>query len=437
MPRSCGRARWRRTAAAWAWSRAIRPSPCPEAPSSSRWTRRRTCPRSSRRRTSPRRSSSSGTSVGAEPGTTETVLSLDRVTKLFGTARAVDDVSLSIRRGEIFTLLGPSGCGKTTTLRLVAGLEHPDEGEIILRDRVVASARRRLFLPPNRRNLGMVFQSYAVWPHMTVFENVAYPLQLRRVSRAVIRDKVARVLDLVGLGGLSERPGTLLSGGQMQRLALCRALVYEPDLLLLDEPFSNLDAKLREQMRVELKLLQRRLGLTVLFVTHDQIEALSLSNRIAVMHRGRAEQIGSPRSLYEEPGSAFVRDFLGQTVILKGTIDRAGSPTVAVMLEGSLAGRTLAGRGAPGATLSVGAGAHVAVRPEDIEVASHEQPAAPGHTLDGVIEALLFVGDRYEARVALSDEQRILLFLARGGEWREGQRLRLHFPPDAVSVWPA
>src|SRR5215467_219181 len=355
MPRSCGRARWRRTAAAWAWSRAIRPSRCPAGPSSSRWTRRKTCPRSSRRRTSPRRSSSSGTSVGAEPGTTETVLSLDRVTKLFGTARAVDDVSLSIKRGEVFTLLGPSGCGKTTTLRLVAGLEHPDEGEIILRDRVVASARRRLFLPPNRRNLGMVFQSYAVWPHMTVFENVAYPLQLRRVSRAVIRDKVAHVLDLVGLGGLSERPGTLLSGGQMQRLALCRALVYEPDLLLLDEPFSNLDAKLREQMRVELKLLQRRLGITVLFVTHDQIEALSLSDRIAVMQRGRVEQVGPPRSLYEHPASAFVRDFLGQTVILAGRVAKAGSPTVAVALGGSLAGRTLTGRGAPGATLSVGA----------------------------------------------------------------------------------
>src|SRR5215468_8131812 len=275
MPRWCGRARWRRTAAASAWSRAIRPSRCPAAPSSSRWTRRRTCPRSSRRRTSPRRSSSSGTSVGAEPGTTETVLSLDRVTKLFGTTRAVDEVSLSVRRGEVFTLLGPSGCGKTTTLRLVA------------------SPRRRLFLAPNRRNLGMVFQSYAVWPHMTVFENVAYPLRLRGAPRPVLREKVERILDLVGLGGFGERPGTLLSGGQMQRLALCRALVYEPDLLLLDEPFSNLDAKLREQMRVEVKLLQRRLGITVLFVTHDQVEALSLSDRIAVMHGGRIEQVGS------------------------------------------------------------------------------------------------------------------------------------------------
>src|SRR5215470_15049655 len=391
MPRSCGRARWRRTAAAWAWSRAIRASRCPAGPSSSRWTRRRTCPRSSRRRTSLRRSSSSGTSVGAEPGTTETVLSLDRVTKLFGTTRAVDEVSLSVRRGEVFTLLGPSGCGKTTTLRLVAGLEHPDEGEITLRDRVVASARRLLFLAPILRNLGMVFQSYAVWPHMTVFENVAYPLRLRGAPRPVLREKVERILDLVGLRGLSERPGTLLSGGQMQRLALCRALVYEPDLLLLDEPFSNLDAKLREQMRVELKLLQRRLGLTVLFVTHDQIEALSLSNRIAVMHRGRAEQIGSPRSLYEAPASAFVRDFLGQTVLLRGRVAKRlpGEPSAAIVVEldGALAGCSLAGRAAPGIALAAGADAHVAIRPEDIAVTPADA-RSPGHAPGGAKDDL-------------------------------------------------
>jgi len=367
----------------------------------------------------------------------DTVLRLDGVSKSYGTVQAVDGASLEVDRGEVFTLLGPSGCGKTTTLRLVAGLEDPDGGEITLRGRLVASVARRLFVPPHKRNLGMVFQSYAIWPHMSVFENVAYPLKLRGVRGQAMRDRVAKVLELVGLGGLERRSATLLSGGQMQRLALCRALVYEPDLLLLDEPFSNLDAKLREQMRVELKLLQRRLGITVLFVTHDQIEALSLSNRIAVMSRGRAEQIGSPRSLYEQPASAFVRDFLGQTVILKGRVDRAESQTVAIALDGSLAGQTLAGRIAPGASLSAGAPAHVAVRPEDIEVGSNDRPAARGHTLVGVIETLLFVGDRYEARVALSEEQRILLFLARGGDWREGQQLQLHFPPDVVSVWPA
>ena len=379
--------------------------------------------------------------MGAEPGVGETVLALDRVSKRFGEVGAVDSVSLSIGRGEVFTLLGPSGCGKTTTLRLVAGLEHPDAGEITLRDRVVASAARRHFVAPNRRNLGMVFQSYAVWPHMTVFENVAYPLQLRGLPRAVVRDKVARVLDLVGLGGMETRPGTLLSGGQMQRLALCRALVYEPDLLLLDEPFSNLDAKLREQMRVEVKLLQRRLGITVLFVTHDQVEALSLSDRIAVMHRGRVEQVGSPRVLYERPASAFVRDFLGQTVVLSGRVTPPASAqaagSIAVAMNGSLSGCTLAGRSASPAALAPGAAATIAIRPEDIRVVPDDSGEREAHHLLGTIDTLSFVGDRYEARVTLGGEHHIVLLLTRTRAWREGERVRLGFPPELVSVWPA
>ena len=375
-----------------------------------------------------------------ESGIGETVLALDRVSKRFGEAAAVDSVSLTVRRGEIFTLLGPSGCGKTTTLRLVAGLERPDAGEIILRDRVVASAARRLFIAPNRRNLGMVFQSYAVWPHMTVFDNVAYPLQLRRLARPLVREKVARVLELVGLGGMEERPGTLLSGGQMQRLALCRALVYEPDLLLLDEPFSNLDAKLREQMRAEVKLLQRRLGITVLFVTHDQVEALSLSDRIAVMHRGRVEQVGAPRALYERPTSAFVRDFLGQTVVLAGRVAASGvrgDGCVTVAMNGPLAGCTLAGRSTAAAPFAAGAAATIAIRPEDIRVAPDDAGAPDAGHLVGTIEALAFVGDRYEARVALGPEHCIVLLLGRARDWREGERVRLGFPPELVSVWPA
>ena len=360
----------------------------------------------------------------------ETVLRLDGVLKLYGAAPAVDGASLDVTRGEIFTLLGPSGCGKTTTLRLVAGLERPDGGEITLRGRSVASPR--VFVAPHKRNLGMVFQSYAIWPHMSVFENVAYPLRLRGEKRAVVQDKVARVLDLVGLGGFESRSATLLSGGQMQRLALCRALVYEPDLLLLDEPFSNLDAKLREQMRVELRVLQRRIGVTILFVTHDQIEALSLSDRIAVMHGGRVEQVGRPRDLYERPASTFVRDFLGQTVVLHGKADALDGDLVTIKMDGALAGRTLAGRGAPGVALTPGADAHVAIRPEDIDVGG----AGP-HTLPGTVEALLFVGDRYEVRVALGGDQHILLLLPRSRAVREGERLDLAFPPDAVSVWPA
>jgi ABC-type Fe3+/spermidine/putrescine transport system ATPase subunit len=351
----------------------------------------------------------------------------------------VDRASLEVRRGEVFTLLGPSGCGKTTTLRLVAGLERPDAGEITLRGRVVASVPRRVFVAPNQRNLGMVFQSYAVWPHMSVFENVAYPLELRGMKRALVRDKVARVLDLVGLSGMETRPGTLLSGGQMQRLALCRALVYEPDLLLLDEPFSNLDAKLREQMRVEVRLLQRRLGITVLFVTHDQVEALSLSDRIAVMRGGRVEQVGSPRSLYEQPGSTFVRDFLGQTVILRGRVGtvRSSGGDVSVEMNGALAGRVLAGRPAPAVTLVPGASAHVAIRPEDIQISPADPGGGQANSLPAIVETLSFVGDRYEAQVALGGEHRIVLLLSRQRDWREGERLQLGFPPETVSVWPA
>jgi ABC-type Fe3+/spermidine/putrescine transport system ATPase subunit len=211
--------------------------------------------------------------------------------------------------------------------------------------------------------------------------------------------------------------------------------------LLLDEPLSNLDAKLREQMRVELKLIQRRLGVTVLFVTHDQIEALSLSDRIAVMHRGRVEQVGAPRELYERPASAFVRDFLGRIVVLRGVVKEAdaSSGMVVVAMEGPLVGATLRGRPVPDAALAVGAPAQVAIRPEDIEVATAD-PApggADGNALVGTIEALLFVGDRYEARVTLGGEQRIPLLLSKARPWREGQRLQLVFPPDLVSVWPA
>src|SRR4051812_28872687 len=193
------------------------------------------------------------------PATGQTVLELRNVTKRYGATAAVDDLSFTINQGEVFTLLGPSGCGKSTTLRIVAGLEHPEEGELSLTGQTIVSASKGLFLPPERRNMGMVFQSYAIWPHFTVFENVAFPLRLRHVGGSEIRERVTEALDLVGLSGLGERGATMLSGGQQQRVALARALVYRPDILLLDEPLSNLDAKLREHMRLELRSIQRRL----------------------------------------------------------------------------------------------------------------------------------------------------------------------------------
>lgn len=222
---------------------------------------------------------------------------------------AVRDVSLEVADGEIVTLLGPSGCGKSTTLRMVAGLEAPDQGTIHFGARCVNDTAQGVNIAPDKRELGMVFQSYAIWPHMTVGENVAFPLRVRGVGRTEIRDRVARALALVGLAGMESRPAPALSGGQQQRVALARALIVEPRVLLLDEPFSNLDAKLREQMREELKILQERLRLAVLFVTHDRGEALGLSNKIAVMQHGVIQQCGAPRAVVETPANEFVRDF--------------------------------------------------------------------------------------------------------------------------------
>src|SRR4051812_31484126 len=236
--------------------------------------------------------------------------------------RATNDVSFDVPEGHLFTLLGPSGCGKTTTLRSIAGLERPKAGEISVKGRVVYSSRQGVFIAPNRRGFGMVFQSYAIWPHMNVFQNTAFPLEVgdRRYSRAQVRDNVMRVLTAVQLDHLADREATMLSGGQQQRLALARALVMEPALLLLDEPLSNLDAKLREKMRFELKRLQRELKITTVYVTHDQSEALALSHQIAVMNEGRIQQIGKPRDVYERPANQFVADFVGNTNFVEGQI---------------------------------------------------------------------------------------------------------------------
>ena len=221
-------------------------------------------------------------------------LRIQNLYKTFDEVVAVDRINLEIAEGEFFTLLGSSGCGKTTTLRMVGGLEKPDAGEIHLGGQCLVAPAKKLFIKPEKRNMGMVFQSYALWPHMTVFENVVYPLKLRGVKGVAAEKKVAEVLGLMGLSGLEDRQAPALSGGQQQRVALARALVFSPKVLLLDEPLSNLDAQLREEMRRELKALQRRVSVTVVFVTHDQIEALSLSDRIAIMKFGVLEQIGTP-----------------------------------------------------------------------------------------------------------------------------------------------
>src|SRR5215470_3994044 len=242
-------------------------------------------------------------------------------------------VSFTIAEGELFTLLGPSGCGKTTTLRAIAGLETPDTGRIVLSGREMFNAQTRANVALYDRDIGMVFQSYAIWPHMSVFENAAYPLRVsrtRRFKEKEIEQKVMAVLDMVGLAPFAKRSSTQLSGGQQQRLALARAFTREPRLLLLDEPLSNLDAQLREQMRVELKRLQQETGVTAIYVTHDQSEALAISDRIAVMNKGLIVQVGTPKDIYGRPASEFVANFIGRTNLLRGTLTHdAAAETIA------------------------------------------------------------------------------------------------------------
>ena len=267
-----------------------------------------------------------------------TAVLVEDVSRTFGDVIAVNRVNLKVERGEFVTLLGPSGCGKTTTLRMVAGLEQNTSGRISIGGRVVSDADAGFFVPPDHRQLGMVFQSYAIWPHMTVFDNVAYPLRIRRKSKAEIKERVEAALRLVEMERYADRPAPALSGGQQQRVAIARALVFEPEVLLLDEPLSNLDARLRTQMGDEFRALQKRLGITSLYVTHDQEEAMALSDRVVVMQGGRILQIGSPEEIYQRPNSRAVAAFFGSPNLLDAKITNCeadGDGTFKVTVAGN------------------------------------------------------------------------------------------------------
>ncbi len=312
--------------------------------------------------------------------------------------KAAQDVSFEVPEGKLFTLLGPSGCGKTTTLRSIAGLERPSAGEIEVGSKVMYSSDKRIFVAPNKRNFGMVFQSYAIWPHMNVFQNAAFPLQVRKLRKQEIHERVMRVLEAVQLDDLVDREATKLSGGQQQRLALARALVMEPQLLLLDEPLSNLDAKLRDRMRSELKRLQRELGLTTVYVTHDQSEALALSHEIAVMDDGRVVQIGTPRQIYEQPCNQFVADFVGTTNFIGGTVTALD------------AGRCVIGCGMGPLKVQASQGVAkdtavtVSVRPEDVELSEQPPSAAEGDNVcKAVVTAKDFLGEHLDFQVKVGD----------------------------------
>ena len=351
-----------------------------------------------------------------------------------GPIEAVKPVDLTVRAGTLFTLLGPSGCGKTTTLRLLSGLERPDSGRVVIDDRVVFSAADGIDVPPNRRDIGMVFQSYAVWPHMNVFDNVAYPLQVLRLGRSMIRDRVEHILELVGLDGLGKRRATQLSGGQQQRVALARALVPEPHLLLLDEPFSNLDAHLRTQMGEELKDLQRRIGVTTVYVTHDQQEALALSDELVLMHDGAIVQQGTPTEVYQRPRSRFAAEFIGRSNVIRGRTSGPLEPGVQLLDNPAGAIRVwVPARPDPDQRTFL-----VSVRPESISLSmADEGPVAAEpdgcNVLLGVVERVAFRGEANDYQVRVGDEQ-VRVRSATTLEAGPGRRVRLEVAPEHCTV---
>jgi iron(III) transport system ATP-binding protein len=312
------------------------------------------------------------------------------------TIKALDDVNLTIPANQIFTLLGPSGCGKTTLLRCIVGLESPDVGEISIGDDVVWSRDKGIYVPTEERGLGMVFQTYAIWPHMNVFDNVAYPLQTRKVPRDVIRQKVEKTLRFVQLEGFEKRPATKLSGGQQQRVALARALVAEPKVILFDEPLSNLDAKLREETRKELRTFLTELSITAVYVTHDRIEALALSDSIAVMRAGRIIEIGSPQKIYFDADHRFVADFIGRANLVSAKVVQQTENTTVV--ESPLGVINCQKR-----DLAEGAPVTLCIRPEFIRVAPGSGEAG-ANVVRGKVESLVFIGEAFEMEIRAGGE---------------------------------
>jgi spermidine/putrescine ABC transporter ATP-binding subunit len=345
-------------------------------------------------------------------------LEVRRLSKAFGSTRVVDDVSFSVDGGAFLTLLGPSGSGKTTTLRMIAGFEEPTEGDVLVGGTSITDR------PPYRRNIGVVFQQYALFPHLTVFANVAYPLQMRRTPKPQIAERVRRALELVRLHGFADRYPRQLSGGQQQRVALARAIVFEPPVLLMDEPLGALDKRLREDMQVELRHLQRQLGITTVSVTHDQVEALVMSDLIAVLDGGRLQQLGPPLDVYRRPANQFVADFIGESNLLTGTLGDDATFTSARGLRVRMA--TGGGSGP----------AHLVVRPEYVRLG--DAAAARANRYQAEIVELLYVGDLVKYRLLVEQrDQLVAKTLAPSVDqpWKPGQQLIVGWDPaDCLAV---
>ena len=351
---------------------------------------------------------------------------LDNVTKRFGNVVAVDRVSLEISRGEFFFLLGPSGCGKTTLLRIIAGFYEPEGGRVLFEDRDMTR------VPPNERNTGMVFQNYALWPHMTVWRNVEYGLSVRRVAEDARSRRVRAALEMVQMESYADRSPNQLSGGQQQRVALARALVVEPDVVLLDEPLSNLDARLRLEMREQIQALHRQIGTTMIYVTHDQKEALSMADRLAVMEMGRVEQVGEPRSLYTRPENRFVADFIGEINLIPGEIAGTDPDTRIDTELGPIVGRISHD------ALQRGDRVYCAVRPEAMSFLEGE-PTEDENVVSGQVRNVIYLGDLEQYIVDLVDGTEVKVVehnpLHRKAQMGEGVRIR--FSPASVVVLQA
>jgi spermidine/putrescine transport system ATP-binding protein len=353
-------------------------------------------------------------------------IELSKLTKQFELVTAVDGIDLHIPDGEFFSLLGPSGCGKTTTLRMIAGFEQPTSGEILLEGTDVA------YTPAHQRNVNTVFQNYALFPHLNVYDNIAFGLKRAKRPKAEIRERVGKALELVQLPGYERRKSSQLSGGQQQRVALARALILNPAVLLLDEPLGALDAKLRKALQIELKALQQEVGITFLYVTHDQEEALTMSDRLAVMKDGHIEQVGVPQDVYEDPETLYVADFLGVSNLMEATVVSAGTGACRVAVEGyELQTR--------GTNRDVTGEVKIVIRPERIELEEHGS-ASGQNRIPAMVERVVYAGSEIQVivRVATGEALQALVQNTGGGiPYEQGTPVQLHLPVDALRVLPS
>lgn len=348
-------------------------------------------------------------------------VSLENVSKYFGDVIAANKINLHIEDGEFFTFLGPSGCGKTTSMRMIAGLEFPSDGKILYDEKDVTQ------LPSFKRNTGMVFQNYALWPHMKVKENVAYGLEIRKTPKEEIDRRVEEVIDLVGLSGMGDRFPNQLSGGQQQRVALARVLVIEPDILLLDEPLSNLDAKLRVEMREEIKDIQRKLGITTIYVTHDQEEAMAVSDKIAIQNHGKIMQVGTPKEIYDKPCNLFIATFIGKGALIEGMVEEIGEYIKVTIGDSMIEGLN------PG-NVEIHESQHVAcvMRPESFHL---EEPDEPYNVLEGTVEWSAFVGPLTEVKIKIGSTD-MMIDAPNDVEYATGETLKVYVPKNKTIVLP-